>query len=171
MRFFRKGDDEFEIRLRDARPEPPAELVSEIARKLQTASPRRSPGLRLALATGLTLALLATFASVGGVGYASAAASKAATAVSEAAGTVSKTGKDATKRDSHAKAAPSKSAHPAKANVHPQTAHDPHDPGHDQYEHFRLPVCHRAHTLLLPSPAANAHLARHPHDTAGPCRA
>jgi hypothetical protein len=184
MRFFRKGEDEFEGRLRDARPQPPAELVSEIARRLQLAPARRSPRLRLGLAAGLTSALLVAFASVGGVGYAAAAASKAATAVSHAAGSVSNTEADSRTPNSHSNAAATPSETAADPNSHSnsdsnstvqqqQDSHDPpdpHDPGHDQYGHHRVTICHRGHTLVLPPRAAAAHLRRHKHDYPGPCR-
>ncbi len=164
---FRKDEDGFEGLLRDARPEPPAELVSEIARRLQASPVRRSPRLRLGLAAGLTSALLVVFASVGGVGYAAAAASKAATAVSHAAGS------DSRKSDaSHtAPAANSNTAAPSSSTLQQQNGngHDPHDPGHHQYGHDRVTICHRGHTLVLPQRAAQAHLARHSRDTAGRC--
>ncbi len=168
MGFFRKGEDELDSRLRDARPEPPAELVSELARNLQSAPARRSPRLRLGIAAGLTSALLVAFASVGGVGYAAVAASKAATAVSKASGSDSK---KSSASDSKASAKSSKAS--AKANLQ-QNNHDPHpDPHHPsahQYGHGHLTICHHGRrTLVLPIAAAQAHLAHHRRDTLGPC--
>ena len=164
MGFFRKGEDELDSRLRDARPEPPAELVSELARNLQSAPARRSPRLRLGIAAGLTSALLVAFASVGGVGYAAVAASKAATAVSKAGGSDSK---KSSASDSKASAKSSKAS--AKANLQ-QNNHDPHHPSGHQYGHGHLTICHNGRrTLVLPVAAAQAHLAHHRRDTLGPC--
>jgi len=124
---------------------------------------RRSPRLRLGLAAGLTLALLVAFASVGGVGYAGAAASKAATAVSKAAGSdAKKSGVSKSKGAAAVKSA-------AKQNPH-HPSHDPHHPSHDQYGHHHMTICHNGtHTLVLPVQAAQAHLAHHRRDTPGPC--
>ncbi len=54
--------------------------------------------------------------------------------------------------------------------------HDPHHPHHDQYAHHRVTICHRppgnpqnGRTLVLPEPAAEAHLKRHKRDTPGAC--
>lgn len=179
MGLFRKSDDEFEARIRDARPEPPADIVSEIARRLQPAPARRSSGLRLGLAAGLTMALLVAFASVGGVGYASAAASKARAAVSHA------TGSNSNNRVSTVRVVAASTANGALTNGaltnrtngngtngtivtnphHPS----PHHPSHHQYGHEREPICHNGHTLVLPRPAVDAHDANHPRDTRGPC--
>ena len=157
MGFLKKGEDELDSRLREARPEPPAELVSELARNLQSAPAGRSPRLRLGIAAGLTSALLVAFASVGGVGYAAVAASKAATAVSKAAGSDAK------------KSGVSKSK--GAAAVKSAAKQNPHHPSHHQYGHHHTTICHNGtHTLVLPVQAAQAHVAQHPRDHSGPCR-
>ncbi len=172
MGLFRKDEDELDGRLREARPEPPAELVSELARSLRSAPVRRSPRLRLGIAAGLTSALLVAFASVGGAGYAAAAVSKAATAVSAAGGSDSK------KSDAPDSKAAATSSHEAAASNsqqnhdphHPSNQnHDPHHPSNHQYGRDHMTICHNGHTLVLQVAHAQAHLTHHPRDTAGPC--
>jgi len=179
MGLFRKDEDELDGRLREARPEPPADLVSELARSLRSAPVRRSPRLRLGIAAGLTSALLVAFASVGGAGYAAAAVSKAATAVSAAGGSDSKKSdapdSKAAATSSH-KAAASNSRqnydpnHPSNHQYgHDHMTIDPHHPSNHQYGQDHMTICHNGHTLVLQVAHAQAHLTRHPRDTAGPC--
>ena len=86
MGLFGKRDRRIEEQLRDARHEPPAELVDGIVRMVSGSQARRPARARFALAAALTLAFLVVFASFGGVAYATGAASKAASAVSKKAG-------------------------------------------------------------------------------------
>ena len=155
MGFFRKHD-ELDHRLRDARYEPPAELLTELARSLQSAPERQSRRLRLGVAAGLTSILLVAFAAVGGAGYAANAASKAATAVSKVSGT-SSAKKDAVAPKAAAKSSPK------------QVERNGHQPSSHQYGQDRTPICHHGRTLVLPLTAAQAHLSHHQGDTPGPC--
>ena len=70
MRFLKREDD-LERELRARRPEPPRELVNEIARMISTE--RRhgaSRGARLGVAVALTAGMLAALGAFGGLSYA-----------------------------------------------------------------------------------------------------
>lgn len=73
-------DNDFEKRLKRERPQPRDEFVSSLARKVSH-EPRRLTGPRLAVAAGLTMALVLAFALTGGVSYAAKSVKGGTTAV------------------------------------------------------------------------------------------
>lgn len=82
MKSFRKrrGID-LEQELRAGRPEPRPELLAMIGERVDGARSRGNGRVRIAFGAGLTAAMLAAIATVGGVGYASSAAHKVAKSV------------------------------------------------------------------------------------------
>jgi hypothetical protein len=81
MRWKRKRDP-VEAALREARPAASDELVGQLSeRVLATAVTRSNRGSRLAFGAAVTVFMLGTFASFGGLGYAASSAQTTATAV------------------------------------------------------------------------------------------
>ncbi len=81
MKSFKRGDD-LEQRLRRSRPEARDEFVQSLATEVRSERRRsRSSAFRIAFAGGLTAAMLAALASVGGLGYAASSAGNAWKAV------------------------------------------------------------------------------------------
>lgn len=79
------GDRRLEQRLRQGRPEAQSEFVDELARQIEETG-RSRPGrrrLRLGLAAGLALALMAVLASFGGYSYAASAVTSTKDAISK----------------------------------------------------------------------------------------
>jgi hypothetical protein len=149
----RRDEDDIAARLRHERPEPPSALVDAIVRRVEGRRWSRVVGVRLGLAAALTIVLAAAVAGFGGAGYASIALDKARSAV-----------KDAGSAEQNAP----RGGQPPSAAAH--------SPGHDQYGPDRVTICHRTpsgqeKTLVLPQPAAEAHLRNHEEDTPGPCPA
>lgn len=72
MRRFWRGSDDLEARLRASRAEPRPEFINALVGRLERN--RRTSALRVAFASGLTIAGLAVFGATGGIGYASSAA-------------------------------------------------------------------------------------------------
>jgi hypothetical protein len=79
-RFFQKGDP-LERELRAARPQPSEELVHRIEARVYAERPARRGSFRIAVPVGLTAAMVAALAAVGGVGYAATSVEHAASAV------------------------------------------------------------------------------------------
>lgn len=149
---WRRDEDDIAARLRHERPEPPRALMDAIVRRVEG---RRWSGVRvrLGLAAAVTVLLVAAVAGFGGAGYASIALDKARSSV-----------RDAGSAEQNAP----RGGQPPGAAVH--------SPGHDQYGPDRVTICHRTpsgqeKTLVLPRPAAEAHLRNHEEDTPGPCPA
>jgi hypothetical protein len=69
--------DRIEDRLRGARAEAPPSFVDELAKRAGGDSPRSAVGSRLALGASLTVMILGTFASFGGMSYAASGGAKA----------------------------------------------------------------------------------------------
>jgi hypothetical protein len=80
---FWKGDG-LEARLKDERPEAPAELVDEVARRVEARAHTPRVWSRLAFAAALTTFVFGGFAAAGGAGYATEGAGQAADAVKQA---------------------------------------------------------------------------------------
>lgn len=79
MRFWRRPEDELEAQLRAARAEPRPDFVHELGRSIGRATRARHRGSRLAFAGALTVFMVGSFASIGGLSYAAAGASEAIT--------------------------------------------------------------------------------------------
>ena len=83
-KFWGSERDPVEGALRDGRPEPRDELVAALGDRVASASvPSARRWSRTAFAGALTVFMIGTFASFGGVGYAAAGAEKTATTVKQ----------------------------------------------------------------------------------------
>jgi len=79
MRFWNRTEgSELEDRLRSERPAPRPEFLRAVASRVDARRVRTSLRLRVAFASGLTLAMFVAVASVGAVSYAASGAQKAA---------------------------------------------------------------------------------------------
>ena len=79
MRFWNRTEGtELEDRLRSERPAPRPEFLRAVASRVDARRVRTSLRLRVAFASGLTLAMFVAVASVGAVSYAASGAQKAA---------------------------------------------------------------------------------------------
>lgn len=81
MRFWRRRKNDLESQLRATRAEPSPEFVNELGRTITRATRARHRGSRLAFAGALTVFMVGSFASLGGLSYAAAGASEAVTVV------------------------------------------------------------------------------------------
>jgi hypothetical protein len=83
MRYWRKRHEAFDLdaELRAGRPEPAPEFISRLEARVRDDGRSRVGSLRVAFVGALTAVMLLALASVGGVGYASSAASDAAVTV------------------------------------------------------------------------------------------
>lgn len=83
MRYWRKRHEAFDLdaELRAGRPEPAPEFISRLEARVRDSGRSRVGSLRVAFVGALTAVMLLALASVGGVGYASSAASDAAVTV------------------------------------------------------------------------------------------
>lgn len=180
----RQGTDDIAARLRRERPQPPDELVEGIARRVQSGRWRRVVGLRVGLAAAVTVLLVAGAAGFGGAGYASIAVENARSAAEKAAG-LSKNG-DGAEASAKGNGREKASRRGGKDRDDDDRGGgddddgddggDDGEPDDDQYGRDRVVICHRtpsgrAKTLVLPQPAARAHLRNHDDDTPGPCPA
>jgi hypothetical protein len=164
--FWRRRNEfaQLEARLRAERPEASDELVRHASEVVQNARRGlRLHRLRLALVGVLTVALVAILSAFGGFTVVASGANGARTFV-----TTGSFSKHDQSEQQQAKGNTSKSEDDDEDG-------DDDDPDDDQYDD-KITICHRppgnpsnAHTLRLPSSAAQAHLANHPDDTTGPC--
>jgi hypothetical protein len=83
MRYWRKRREPFDLdaELRAGRPEPSSEFVHRLETRVRNHGRARGGSLRVAFVGALTAVMLMSLASVGGVGYASSAATDAAVSV------------------------------------------------------------------------------------------
>jgi hypothetical protein len=83
MRYWRKRHEAFDLdaELRAGRPEPAPEFISRLEARVRHDGRSRVGSLRVAFVGALTAVMLLALAAVGGVGYASSAASDAAVRV------------------------------------------------------------------------------------------
>jgi hypothetical protein len=83
MRYWRKRQEPFDLEaeLRSGRPEPSSEFVHRLETRVRNHGRTRAGSLRVAFVGALTAVMLMSLASVGGVGYASSAATDAAVSV------------------------------------------------------------------------------------------
>ncbi len=83
MRYWRKRHEAFDLdaELRASRPEPAPEFISRLEARVRDDGRSRVGSLCVAFVGALTAVMLLALASVGGVGYASSAASDAAVTV------------------------------------------------------------------------------------------
>jgi hypothetical protein len=83
MRYWRKRHEAFDLdaELRASRPEPAPEFISRLEARVRDDGRSRVGSLHVAFVGALTAVMLLALASVGGVGYASSAASDAAVTV------------------------------------------------------------------------------------------
>jgi len=73
-RMWGRKDESVERQLREARPRASDEFVDEVTSRMQSAKPRRREWSRVSFAAALAVFMLGTFASFGGLGYASSGA-------------------------------------------------------------------------------------------------
>jgi ferric-dicitrate binding protein FerR (iron transport regulator) len=136
--FNRKRD--LATRLRTERPQPSSEFLASVEDRVRSGRQRsRGRRFQLAFAGGLTAALVAALASVGGVGY-------AASGVTAVANVATDLVSGSTQQSSN-------------TNVSNSSADF-------QYGHKFL-VCHNGVTIFIDQSALNAHLRQG--DTLGPC--
>lgn len=83
MRYWRRRHEPFDLEaeLRTSRPEPSPEFVRQLDARVRNDGRTRAGSLRVAFVGALTAVMLLAVASVGGVGYASSAATDAAVSV------------------------------------------------------------------------------------------
>ena len=83
MRYWRRRHEalDLEAELRAGRPEPAPEFISRLEARVRNDGRSRVGTLRVAFIGAVTAVMLLALASVGGVGYASSAASDAAVSV------------------------------------------------------------------------------------------
>ena len=83
MRYWRRRHEPFDLEaeLRTSRPEPSPEFVRHLEARVRNDGRTRAGSLRVAFVGALTAVMLLAVASVGGVGYASSAATDAAVSV------------------------------------------------------------------------------------------
>ena len=83
MRYWRKRHEalDLEAELRAGRPEPASEFITRLEARVRNDGRTRVGSLRVAFVGALTGVMLLALASVGGVGYASSAATDAAVSV------------------------------------------------------------------------------------------
>jgi len=83
MRYWRKRHEalDLEAELRAGRPEPASEFITRLEARVRNDGRTRVGSLRVAFVGALTAVMLLALASVGGVGYASSAATDAAVSV------------------------------------------------------------------------------------------
>ena len=83
MRYWRRRHEPFDLEaeLRTSRPEPSPEFVRRLEARVRKDGRTRAGSLRVAFVGALTAVMLLAVASVGGVGYASSAATDAAVSV------------------------------------------------------------------------------------------
>jgi hypothetical protein len=83
MRYWRRRHEPFDLEaeLRTSRPEPSPEFVRRLDARVRNDGRTRAGSLRVAFVGALTAVMLLAVASVGGVGYASSAATDAAVSV------------------------------------------------------------------------------------------
>jgi hypothetical protein len=83
MRYWRRRHEPFDLEaeLRTSRPEPSPEFVRQLETRVRNDGRTRAGSLRVAFVGALTAVMLLAVASVGGVGYASSAATDAAVSV------------------------------------------------------------------------------------------
>ena len=160
--FWKRRRDEGDVaaRLRHARPEPPSALVDAIVRRVEGRRWSRVVGVRVGLAAAATVLFVAAVASFGGAGYASIALDNARSAVKDAVAPSKDQAKGSGQQNASDRGQPPGGAVQS--------------PSQDQYGRDRVTICHRTpsgneKTLVLPQPAANAHLRNHEEDTPGPC--
>jgi hypothetical protein len=79
--FRRRRGIDLDQELRASRPEPRPEFVAMISDRVERARSRSHGRVRIAFGAGLTAAMLAAVASVGGVGFAASSAQKVAKSV------------------------------------------------------------------------------------------
>jgi hypothetical protein len=152
MRKFWKRSDVHEIEslLRRQRPQPPDELVDNLARRVSGTPAAPRPKLaRSSFATAVIVVALVVLAGFGALG-------RAASAVSNSASAAVETVKSAVAPDSKTPAPESPSGYSAKTKA-----------AESEYVEKQA-VCHKGkNTLFLPPSAIPAHLAHG--DTLGPC--
>ena len=100
-RFWDSGEDGLERVLCDGRPEAPDEFVAGLARKV-TPTPHARRWSRVAFASSLTVFMVGSFASFGGLGYAAGNAHSVAKSVTRIVTPAAKTQKLAVKTKSAA---------------------------------------------------------------------
>lgn len=81
MRFTRKEHDPVERALRSGRPEAGDDFVAELGARVLVSGPRSRRGSRVAFAGALTVFMLGTFGSFGGLGYAASSVQTTASSV------------------------------------------------------------------------------------------
>ena len=83
MRYWRKRHEglDLEAELRAGRPEPSSEFIHRLEARVRNERRSRAGSLRVAFVGAVTAVMLLALASVGGVGYASSAATDAAVSV------------------------------------------------------------------------------------------
>ena len=83
MRYWRRRHEPFDLEaeLRSSRPEPSPEFMRKLEARVRKDGRTRAGSLRVAFVGALTAVMLLAVASVGGVGYASSAATDAAVSV------------------------------------------------------------------------------------------
>ena len=83
MRYWRRRHEPFDLEaeLRTSRPEPSPDFVRQLEARVRQDGRTRAGSLRVAFVGALTAVMLLAVASVGGVGYASSAASDAVVSV------------------------------------------------------------------------------------------
>ena len=141
--FRREQRSSIESELREARPQPPADLVEGIASRIEPLRPARVRGqLRIGVAVAATAALVGSTAAFGGYGVATSSASHAVKAVEHVV---------VTKKTEKPKAPqPSRSVSAAKREYH------------------KVKMCHDKHiTIEVAQDDVPAHLAAG--DTLGKC--
>ena len=109
-----------EDRLRGARAEAPASLVDGLAKRAGGNSPRSAVGSRLAFGASLTVMILGTFGSFGGLSYAASGGAKAFRTVEKVttAHTVVVSNSSATSQYPKPKAVPKPATHVTKKPSH-----------------------------------------------------
>ena len=158
---WRRDEDDVAATLRHGRPEPPSALVDAIVQRVEGRRWSRLVGVRIGFAAAATVLFVSAIAGFGG-GYASLALDNARSAVKDAV---------APSKD-QAKGSGQKNA----PGTDQRSGEGVQSPSRDQYGPDRVTICHRTpsgneKTLVLPEPAANAHLRNHEEDTPGPCPA
>jgi hypothetical protein len=82
--FWKREQDPVESALRAGRPEPRDELLAQLADRVAASRPTRRWS-RVAFAGAMTVLMLGTFASFGGIGYAASSAQEAAKSITRIA--------------------------------------------------------------------------------------
>jgi hypothetical protein len=154
LRLLRKGEFQtLEADLREGRPAPPSDFVQLLAKRVQPQRTRTR--LRVALAAGLTIGMVAALASFGGLGYASSAVKPAVgwvKVVKHVVAPTKKSPKKTTKATAAANTRVLSKQYPVTLCHHP--------PGNPS----------NAQTITVGSQsAAYAHIQNHPGDHEGPC--